>query len=354
MKPLTTRSIVPGRWSYFQNVFWLTTISFALVAAGCDSVGDSSVRVSVKQEGQAPQETKPAQKQSPDSTPVQETTGKSPQENKKGSEGTSALDKAVQSITDAPTTDPDDQKIDGAAPEVIPPHDELLPLIEKDWVRLHPQYEVWLDGKNKQVIVGGRICFRNGPLEMFACPFRTKEHESIVSTVSNGEIVHVGLLATGAIPGKPVQWNPDFVAASGPVVHITAVWTEDGTRKEVRAQQMIIDVVKNEPLQHDFVYCGSGEWRDPDNPSYREFWADSGDLICVSNFTTALMDLQIESSNAGDGLMFHANPDMIPELGKPVLLILKPEIAEQAKAEQPGVEPLIVEKAETESPNIDK
>ncbi len=236
----------------------------------------------------------------------------------------SALDQAIETVTNQPEVVP----LAETGIEPAEPHEELRPLIQADWVRLHPGYEVWLDMPNKQVVVGGRVCFRDGPLEMFACPMHTKEHESIIATVSDAEIVHTGLLAVGAIPGKPFQWDPQYVPASGPVVHINVAWTDDGQRQEIRAQEMVRDVVNNEPLQHDWVFCGSGEWRDPENPEIREYFANGGDMICVTNFSTAMLDLQIESSSMQEGLRYHANPEKIPELGKPVLLFLKPEPGE--------------------------
>jgi hypothetical protein len=215
--------------------------------------------------------------------------------------------------------------------EPAEPHAELKPLIPEGSIRLHPGFEVWLDNKNRHVLVGGRICFREGPLEMFACPRSTKEHESIIATISDAEIVHTALLAAGAIPGKPVKWDPEHVPATGPIVAVEVVWTENGERKSIDAREMVLDVSTGKPLEHNWVFCGSGEWRDPDFPDYREYWADAGDMICVSNFSTAMMDLQIESTNLQAGLRFHANTEMIPELGKPVLLILKPDLATNPK-----------------------
>lgn len=245
----------------------------------------------------------------------------------------SALDEAIRNINQDPVTDV------ASMPEIEPaePHHELLPLLEEHWVRLHPGMEVWFDPENNRVAAGGRICFREGPLEMFACPMHTKEHESIVATVSNAEIIHTGLLAAGAQPGKPFQWDPQYVPASGPVIGIMVKWTEDGQTVERRAQEMIMDILSKKTLQDDWVFCGSGEWVDPDDPGYREYWADSGDMICVTNFTTAMLDLQVESSSLQDGLRYHANPEMIPPLGKPVLLILTPQPpATPAVGEQPA------------------
>ena len=60
-------------------------------------------------------------------------------------------------------------------------------------------------------MVGGKICFRQGLLEMFACPEGTKEHESIVAVKSKAFLVHTALLAVGAEVGKPVQYEPHYV-----------------------------------------------------------------------------------------------------------------------------------------------
>lgn len=244
----------------------------------------------------------------------------------------SAIDAALKSLEEKEEINP------WAKPEVEPaePHDELKPLIEKHWIRLHPGYEVWLDMPNKQVVVGGRICFRDGPLEMLACPMHTKEHESIVATTSNAEIVHTGLLAVGAIPGRPMKWDNEkgYIPPEGPIVQVTVVWTSgnaEGDRKEIDARQLVRDVETGKALEHQWVFCGSGEWRDPENPAWREYWADSGDMICVTSFSTAMMDLQVHSTNMQEGLRYYANPDNIPELGKPVLMFLKPDLTTNPK-----------------------
>ena len=51
-------------------------------------------------------------------------------------------------------------------------------------------------------MVGGKICLRQGLLEMFACPEGTKEHESIVSVNAKAQTVHTALLAVGLAPAN--------------------------------------------------------------------------------------------------------------------------------------------------------
>ncbi len=259
------------------------------------------------------------------------TTDPRPQQEQKPQQQpeTSRLDQALQNLEGKPLENPH-------APPVVEPaevHEALKPLVEESWTRLHPGYEVWFDMKTKQVIVGGRVCFRKGPLEMFACPMHTKEHESVVATVSNAQIIHAGLLAVGAINGKPVQWEPEYQPASGTVVKITVKWTEDDETREVPAKQMIVDSLTEQPSTYDWVFGGSQIWTDPDDPEYREYFADAGDMICVSNFTTAMLDLPVESSATNAGLRFFANTEKIPALGTPVLLVLKPDLSTNPKAD---------------------
>ena len=56
-------------------------------------------------------------------------------------------------------------------------------------------------------------------------------------------------------------------------------------------------------------------------------------MICVSNFSTAAIDLNIPSSQINDSLMFLANPEKIPPKGTKVYLILKPGDFVEAKRE---------------------
>ena len=47
--------------------------------------------------------------------------------------------------------------------------------------RISKTERIWLDPKNRMIVIDGSIAINDGPLEMFACPRRTKEHESVVS-----------------------------------------------------------------------------------------------------------------------------------------------------------------------------
>ncbi|NDC53101.1 MAG: hypothetical protein EBZ74_02135 [Planctomycetia bacterium] len=193
-----------------------------------------------------------------------------------------------------------------------------------DLTRLSPAEEVWIDRDRKEVVVGGRIAIDQGPIEFFACPEGTKEHESIVSTRGSARLVHAALLAIGLEPGTPVSFDPEYVAASGPRIAVRVRWTDAaGAAREVDARDWVRDVRTGRPLDVDWVFAGSSFWTDPaDGQEY--YQADGGDLICVSNFPTATLDLPVESSQSNEALLFEAFAGRVPPRGADVELILAP------------------------------
>lgn len=191
-----------------------------------------------------------------------------------------------------------------------------------DLKRLSRTEQVWIDPVRKEVVVGGSIALAEGPIEVFACPRGTKEHEAIVAVRASARLVHTALLAIGLEPGRPVSFQPDYVAADGPVVSLRMRWTDaDGKVRESRAQDWIRNTATGRVLESDWVFAGSELWRDPqDGRQY--YQADGGDMICVSNFPTAMLDLPIESTQGDDALLFEAFPDRVPPRGTPVEMIL--------------------------------
>lgn len=188
--------------------------------------------------------------------------------------------------------------------------------------RLSPHEEVWIDPQAKEVVVGGEIAIDKGPIEFFACPEKTKEHESIVATRSTARLVHAALLAIGLEPGNPVSFDPVYAAASGPRVRVRMRWAgADGKPQTADARSWIRDTRTGEALADDWVFTGSVFWTDPtDGKEY--YQADGGDLICVSNFPSAMLDLPIESSQSNEALLFEAFEGRVPPSGTPVDLIL--------------------------------
>lgn len=206
--------------------------------------------------------------------------------------------------------------------------------------RLAPEYEVWLDPKNKQVVMAGTIVLRRGPLELFACLKHTKEHESIVAVDTKAYVVHAALLACGAQTGNPAKFLPEFTPARGTEVDVTVDWTgEDGKTKTADARQWLRNVRTGEASKYPWVFGGSGFWRDPaDGKQY--YQAEEGDFICISNFATAMLDLPIESPQANASLLFEAFTEHIPPEGTKVVITLTPKPAKPGeKKNEAGAKP---------------
>jgi hypothetical protein len=217
-----------------------------------------------------------------------------------------------------------------AAPRTTPAEDEKVveppKLPDPEGVkRLTKVDEVWIDTKGRRVIVDGYVSLREGFLEMLACLAGTKEHESILAVRSKAQTVHAALLAVGAKSGHPVQFRPKFAPPTGTEIEIELQWLDDkGKWQKARAQDWIRDSKTKKRMTQPWVFAGSGFWKDEQGKDF--YMAESGDFICVSNFTTAMLDIPIESSQSNEGLLFEADTEKVPPLGTPVRMVLTPKL----------------------------
>ncbi len=209
-----------------------------------------------------------------------------------------------------------------------------LPPLGPEWIRLGKEDKCWLNRKQRQVAIDGEVCLQRGYLEMFACIKNTKEHESVVGLDSRAFLIHTALLAVGAKNGSPARYRPEYKPATGTTVDVFLEWIGDnGKRKRVKAQQWVRDLRTRKPMQHDWVFGGSSIWEDPESKT-RYYRAEGGEVICVSNFPTAMMDLPIESSQANDELLFEALTENIPPRRTPVRVYLVPRLKSTEQGKQ--------------------
>ncbi len=207
------------------------------------------------------------------------------------------------------------------------PRDLGPPVVDKpeDLIKLHPVYPVWIDKKNKEVILIGTVCRANYPLEFFAT-YPDRGYESVVVIYTKPSIVHAALLALGAKPGKPVQYDPKFIPPSGTEVEIDVSWMDqNGKRQKARAQDWIRDIKTKKQLDVNWVFAGSLFWEDK-TTGEKSYLADRGDFISVLNLPTALLDVPIESASAIESRLFEGFTERLPAPGTPVTLILKPKL----------------------------
>jgi len=214
------------------------------------------------------------------------------------------------------------------------------PLVDRTHLRkLHEKFPIWVDPVNKRVVMIGEVCRRDAPLEMFACPHNTKEHESILSVRTQAYLAHAALLALGAKPGHPARFEPKYQPATGTEIEVKLYWKDkDGKLRSARAQDWVRNADTGKALAYPWVFAGSGFWKDQATGQER-YLAEDGDFICVSNFSTAMLDLPVESSQSNASLMFECFTERIPPTGTAVTMVLEPKLPEKPTSESSPKEP---------------
>src|SRR5262249_17594666 len=143
--------------------------------------------------------------------------------------------------------------------------------------------------------------------------------------------LHGALNLAGAKEGTTVRWQPKFIPPSGTKIKITLMY-KDKTGKQVvlPAQSWIRDVKTKKELASDWVFAGSLLVENPlDKNGPKQYLANEGDVICVSNFETALLDLPIESPKSDPDRGFEAWKERIPPIGTKVIVVLEPVVAKK-------------------------
>ncbi len=207
-----------------------------------------------------------------------------------------------------------------------PPRQERAKPVESKKVLMGRN--VWLEilGDRRRVLISASVCLREGQLEHLMCRKNTKEHEAILTADIDARDVHKALLLTGIEPGSTVQYLPKYRSPSGPRIKITIEYEQKGKVTTLPAQQWIRNTQTKKELEDDWVFAGSQLLPDPlDNTKPPFYAANSGDVICVSNFEGAMLDLPIKSSKDNAELVFEAFTERIPPFDTKVVLILEPQ-----------------------------
>ncbi len=176
----------------------------------------------------------------------------------------------------------------------------------------------------RRVFVDAMVCLNKGQLELLLCRKQTKEHEAVLSADIDARELHKALLLAGAKAGSPVVFDPKYNAAHGQVINVTLEYELKGKKHSVRGQEWVRNSKTGKPLTENWVFAGSRLVPNPLDQNKPIYLANEGDVICVSNFESALLDLPIKSSKDNADLAFEANTAKIPPLETKVKVILEP------------------------------
>jgi hypothetical protein len=179
------------------------------------------------------------------------------------------------------------------------------------------------EGQQRRVVVKAYVCLREGQLEGLLCRKATKEHEYILAADADARHIHAALLAARAEPGNPVQFEPKFKPASGSTIKVTLQYKKGDKLVTDAAQDWIGDGQGDKALKENWVFGGSRFLPDPLDKTKKVYLANQGDVICLCNMESAMLDLPIRSPKKLEERTYHAITKKIPEQDTPVEVILE-------------------------------
>jgi hypothetical protein len=192
--------------------------------------------------------------------------------------------------------------------------------------RVNMSQNVWLEVESGQrrVLISSEVCLRQGQLEQLLTRKGAKEHEAILAADIDARKLHETLLLANAKPGSTVRFEPKFKAPTGTPIIVTLRYEEDGKTRTANARSWVRNMKTKTELGCDWVFAGSQLIDDAFNPGQKRYLANEGDVICVSNFEGALLDLPIESSKGNDDHSYETWTERIPPVGTKVVIVLEP------------------------------
>lgn len=218
----------------------------------------------------------------------------------------------------------------GCSPEPDPEPSPAAPVpakqADKPVRKVEIAQNIYLEvqGDRRRVLVSGSICLQRGALELLMCRKDTKEHEAILTADVDARMLKQALILSNAKEGSPVKFDPKYQPAKGQAIRITVQYEEKGKIVSANTKEWIRNANNKQTLSHDWVFAGSRLIPNPLNPKKTIFLANDGDLVCVSNFESALLDLPIRSTKDASDLVWEANSDKIPPVGTKVTVIFEP------------------------------
>jgi len=204
-----------------------------------------------------------------------------------------------------------------------------------------------IDPAAKEVRVAATVCLQRGGLELFACSRGTREHESILVTRATPAQVSKALASLGLPPGRPVFTTEGGATSppAGAVLEISVRFFKVTDEEKARVQKLIDAGAKRDDIEiaradwftvpawkllraggaeeglgrpFDWVYIG------PTTPAGLNAADREGTVMCLSNFSEAVIDVPFESTSVNASLLYEANPAVVPPVGTPAEIIIRP------------------------------
>ena len=204
-----------------------------------------------------------------------------------------------------------------------------------------------VDTGKGEVRLEGKVCLQEGALELVVCSEGTREHESVVVVKARPSHVTFALALLGLEPGQPAHRTEAgaFSPPAGETLEITARFFTVSDEEKARVDKLIAEgakpkditvrktLLKEVPAWKLLRLTGSEvevarpiEWVYVGRPEKNMLVAADreGTVVCLSNFVEAVIDVPFESTAVNADLLYEANPDVVPPIGTPVELVIRP------------------------------
>ena len=203
--------------------------------------------------------------------------------------------------------------------------------VETHKVEIGKNVTLEVHGDTRRVLINSTVCLQRGALELLMCRKQTKEHESILTSDSDARDIHKALVIAKAEPGKPARYlEKGIQPPTGTKIKISVQYEKKGKLVTEPAGKWVRNMKTLKELDEDWVFAGSAFTKnvlDPKKPDI--YLANEGDVICVSNFEDAMLDLPIASPKDDADRSFEAFTERIPALETKVVVILEPVLEEK-------------------------
>ncbi|MEK6674866.1 MAG: YdjY domain-containing protein [Planctomycetota bacterium] len=208
------------------------------------------------------------------------------------------------------------------------------PNADVDREKLHPfATGVVIDWSRKTVEVESAVVLREGPLELFACSPRTREHESIITIQARPLHVFQAMGLVGLEPGQPLRHDREkdtWLPPTGESISIRVRYGNDGIDFTVPIERWMVDAKTGLPSPAlPWVFAGSTML--PDGVLGADV---EGTVVSVVDFETAIIALTKLHTSANEQLWLKANTTAIPPIKSKCTMLI------QRGTRDPNVKPL--------------
>ncbi|OHB75731.1 MAG: hypothetical protein A2Z34_06075 [Planctomycetes bacterium RBG_16_59_8] len=201
------------------------------------------------------------------------------------------------------------------------------------------KYGGWVKytGDDRRIVLPGVVNMRRGLIEYYVCAENSgKEHETVFEiSCDPAQLAIVMNLLSLKKGGLPKQLSIDE-EGQGDRVMLSIQWkNEAGSAVTYRAEDLLVDTIRDQPAPRvGWTYIGSyfAKIRDDDTGNEKSYFAASAEKRIVSAFRdpSCILDSPIPEA-ANNPPIFDPTPSLIPKVGTPILLIIRPLKAEERK-----------------------